>query len=435
MTPIINCEEIKVVYSYSEYRYSSFKEFVMQKLSKRNRVHEIRAVDGVSFQAQRGESIALMGHNGSGKSTLLKVLAGIIISDNKSFSISGRIAPMIELGTGFDGELSGYENIILSCALMGLTQEEVESRIESIVEFSELREFIDMPLKNYSSGMQARLGFACATAVDPDILLIDEVLAVGDQNFSKKCLYRIDQLRKLGTTVVLVSHDINTMKTFCSRGIVLERGKMKFDGDIETAALKHEEIMHQRFLDSMLPEQRSEYLRKTKLEADSDTYLSGKNSDRPKIVVHNSFFQEDQKVAEVDLAKKFTLRFYLKIVNPELFHGSISFGIGLQLPNGTRVGGVNNLDIPEKSKAIGIEKNLMNSGLVEVDFRFDNGIAELCSGDYVLIFAVHDEKLTRTLFCEVVGVIKAINTSNGFNSDNDVLNLSKSIGMITAKSN
>ena len=208
-----------------------------------------------------------MGHNGSGKSTLLKVLAGIIISDNKSFSISGRIAPMIELGTGFDGELSGYENIILSCALMGLTQEEVESRIESIVEFSELREFIDMPLKNYSSGMQARLGFACATAVDPDILLIDEVLAVGDQNFSKKCLYRIDQLRKLGTTVVLVSHDINTMKTFCSRGIVLERGKMKFDGDIETAALKHEEIMHQRFLDSMLPEQRSEYLRKTKLEA------------------------------------------------------------------------------------------------------------------------------------------------------------------------
>ena len=125
----------------------------------------------------------------------------------------------------------------------------------------------------------------------------------------------------------------------------------------------------------------------------------------------------------------------MKIVNPELFHGSISFGIGLQLPNGTRVGGVNNLDIPEKSKAIGIEKNLMNSGLVEVDFRFDNGIAELCSGDYVLIFAVHDEKLTRTLFCEVVGVIKAINTSNGFNSDNDVLNLSKSIGMITAKSN
>ncbi|RZM17917.1 MAG: ABC transporter ATP-binding protein [Pedobacter sp.] len=205
---VILCKDVTVEFTYSNFEYSTLKELVFQRLQGKRHVTKLQALNSIDLEVKKGESVAFIGHNGSGKSTMLKVLAGIIVPRKGSeLLIRGRVAPMIELGTGFDGELSGMENIYLSCAIMGLTKSEVNAKIEDIIAFSELQDFIHMPVKNYSSGMQARLGFACTTAVDPDILLVDEVLAVGDSNFAKKCLERVRNLKAGGTTVVLVSHD------------------------------------------------------------------------------------------------------------------------------------------------------------------------------------------------------------------------------------
>ena len=243
---LIEASHITVRFRVHEYKITTLKEWVVRKLRGIHDSHSFTALDDLSFSLARGESVALLGHNGSGKSTLLKVLTGIIEPPGASVRVFGRIAPMIELGAGFDPELSGRENIALSCMLMGLGRDEIEERMPSIIDFSELSEFIDVPLKNYSSGMYARLGFACATAVDPDIILADEILAVGDSNFAAKCLVRIDELRAKGASVVLVSHAPETVRSFCSRGYVLNEGRIAFAGEINACISRYSEIMQER---------------------------------------------------------------------------------------------------------------------------------------------------------------------------------------------
>ena len=244
---IVDAKNVSVIYRLTEYKSHSFKEWVFNRLKGRSAGRDFVAVDNVSFRLKRGESLALVGHNGSGKSTLLRAIAGVIPSAQKSsIVVSGRIAPMIELGAGFDGELSGRENIYLSCLILGLSYREIDGLVESIIDFSELRKFIDVPVKNYSSRMYARLGFACATAVKPDLIIVDEVLAVGDSNFSAKCLNRINQLRSSGTSVLLVSHDEGSVRQFCDRALVMNEGKAIFDGDVETALRLHRDVMAAR---------------------------------------------------------------------------------------------------------------------------------------------------------------------------------------------
>lgn len=241
---IVDANNVSVIYRLTEYKSHSFKEWVINRFKGRGGSREFVAVDNVSFRLKRGESLALVGHNGSGKSTLLRAIAGVIPPDSRSrITVNGRIAPMIELGAGFDGELSGRENIYLSCLLLGLSRKEIDGLIEAIIDFSELRKFIDVPVKNYSSGMYARLGFACATAVKPDLIIVDEVLAVGDSNFSAKCLDRINHLRATGTSVLLVSHDETSVRQFCDRALVMNEGKAIYDGDVETALKLHEAVM------------------------------------------------------------------------------------------------------------------------------------------------------------------------------------------------
>jgi ABC-2 type transport system ATP-binding protein len=247
----IEARNITVEYRTPKYQTSTLKEYVINALHGRNHFSVHRALEGVSVTVAKGESVALIGHNGSGKSTLLKVLAGIIQPPGAEVLVRGRIAPMIELGAGFDFELSGIENIYLSCTLMGLSRAEIASRIEDIVRFAELKDFIHMPFKNFSSGMQARLGFACATAVDPDVILADEVLAVGDSNFAKKCLFRIEELREKGAALILVSHDPSAVKRFCSRAYVFNRGKCMFNGTVDEALAFNDRVMDNRFQDEL----------------------------------------------------------------------------------------------------------------------------------------------------------------------------------------
>ena len=215
-------------------RPRSFQELVLGRARRGVRDQSPResfwALSDVSFDIGAGESVALLGNNGSGKSTCLRLMTRILTPTRGQVEIEGRISALLELGAGFHPELSGRDNIYLNGALMGLSRRDIESRMDEIVAFSELERFIDVQLKFYSSGMAMRLGFAIAVSVDAEILLIDEVLAVGDQAFQAKCLERIREIMAQGATIVLVTHDLNVARQLCSRALWLDRGHLLADG-------------------------------------------------------------------------------------------------------------------------------------------------------------------------------------------------------------
>ena len=200
---------------------------------KRNN-HEVREVlNDVNVQIKAGETVALIGVNGSGKSTLLKLMTKIIYPNAGEIEVNGKLTSMLELGAGFHPDFSGMENIYFNASIFGLSKKEIDSRLNDIIEFSELREFIDNPVRTYSSGMYMRLAFSIAINVDADILLIDEILSVGDRHFQDKCFKKMQELKKEGRTIVLVTHDINAAKRLCDRTIWLNNGKIQMDGKSE----------------------------------------------------------------------------------------------------------------------------------------------------------------------------------------------------------
>ena len=190
----------------------------------------------MSFEVKKGEAWGIIGTNGSGKSTLLKLICGILKPYRGTVEVNGSIAPMIELGAGFDGDLTASENIFLNGAVLGYDKKFMQEHFDEIVEFAELQDFLEMPIKNYSSGMAARLGFAIATVVRPDILICDEVLAVGDYAFQQKCERRMNEMRKEGTTLLYVSHSIESVKEVCDHALWLDKGAVKMSGDVEKVA-------------------------------------------------------------------------------------------------------------------------------------------------------------------------------------------------------
>jgi lipopolysaccharide transport system ATP-binding protein len=202
---------------------------------------EFWAVKDVSFELRRGECIGLIGHNGAGKTTLLKMLNGLIKPDEGTIEMRGRVGALIALGAGFNPILTGRENIYVNGSILGLTKEEIDAKINDIIDFAEIPEFIDSPVQSYSSGMQVRLGFAVATALNPDILIVDEVLAVGDFRFRWKCLQRIKNLRQNGVSIILVSHQAADLMRTCDYGVLLNRGKLEFHGPIQEALHQYEE--------------------------------------------------------------------------------------------------------------------------------------------------------------------------------------------------
>ncbi|MFJ4044801.1 ABC transporter ATP-binding protein [Microbacterium sp. NPDC089987] len=213
----------------------SIKETALAAVRRRPLSTEFRALDGVSFQIGEGESVALLGFNGSGKSTMLKLISGVLSPDTGRVLTRGRIAGLIEVGAGFHPDLSGRENIFLNAAILGMGKKETEARFDEIVAFSEIEKFIDTEVKHYSSGMFLRLAFSVAIHTEVDILLIDEILSVGDEPFQKKCLARIRELHAKGKTLVVVSHDLDMVSRLCERGILLRDGKVAFDGPSKEA--------------------------------------------------------------------------------------------------------------------------------------------------------------------------------------------------------
>jgi ABC-type polysaccharide/polyol phosphate transport system ATPase subunit len=212
-------------------RIQSIKEYTVALLRHKLKYEEFWALKDVSFQVEKGEVVGIIGRNGAGKSTLLKIISGILQPTAGKVTVKGNIVPMLELGSGFDYDLTGQENIFLNGAILGYSKEFLTKKYDEIVEFSELGRFIDMPIRNYSSGMLMRLAFSVATVVNPEILIVDEILAVGDENFQKKSKERMTELMSGGTTVLFVSHSLGQIREMCNRVVWLEGGKVKMIGN------------------------------------------------------------------------------------------------------------------------------------------------------------------------------------------------------------
>lgn len=229
---VIDVCNATVQFNMASQQVNNLKEYLIKLLKKELMFQEFLALQDVSFQVRRGDSWGIVGVNGSGKSTLLKLICGIIKPYKGTVSVTGRLAPLIELGAGFDGELTAKENIFLNGAMLGYTEDFMKEHFEEIVDFAELWDFMEMPIKNYSSGMAARLGFAVATMVQPDILICDEVLSVGDYKFQEKCEERMKKMLDGGTTLLYVSHSITSVKSLCDHALWLQKGRVVMNGTV-----------------------------------------------------------------------------------------------------------------------------------------------------------------------------------------------------------
>ena len=235
---VIDVQNVSKTFRIPEQRIDTLKERITHPLSRIG-YRELQVLRNISFDVRQGEFFAIAGRNGSGKSTLLKILASIYGQDGGRVRTAGRVAPFIELGVGFNPELTARENCVLNGVLMGLTLREARRRLDSVLDFAELGDFVDLKLKNYSSGMMVRLAFAVMVQADADVMLIDEVLAVGDAAFAQKCMDVFHQRRQAGKTVVLVTHDMTTVQELCDRAMVVHDGDLVFLGDTQQAAMQY----------------------------------------------------------------------------------------------------------------------------------------------------------------------------------------------------
>ena len=241
MDSIIKVDNVSMHFRMDKNRTTSLKEWVVTFLRGKQQYETFQALNDVSFEVKRGEIIGIIGRNGAGKSTILKVISGIYKPTKGKVITAGRVAPMLELGSGFDMELSGYDNIFLNGAILGFQEEFLKSKCNEIIEFSGLSEFIHMPIKTYSSGMLARLAFSVATVIEPEILIVDEILAVGDAAFQEKSRARMMEMMSGGTTVLFVSHSLPQMREMCDRCMWLDHGRVRMIGDTQSVCDAYEQ--------------------------------------------------------------------------------------------------------------------------------------------------------------------------------------------------
>ncbi len=240
--PIIRVENVTQRFRVIQERPDTVRELFSKLFRHQSSYHDFDAVKNASFEVPAGQTLGIIGRNGSGKSTLLKIIAGIYKPTRGAVQVRGSIAPLIELGAGFHHELTGRENILLNGLLMGYSKREMLDRQDDIIEFADIGDFIDAPVKQYSSGMYMRLAFAVATEVDPQILLVDEILAVGDAGFQEKCFTRIRKFRQASKTILLVTHAMGVIQEHCERALLLDRGSIIFDGRPEEASALYREL-------------------------------------------------------------------------------------------------------------------------------------------------------------------------------------------------
>lgn len=230
---VIDVSHVSMHFNLMVEKVDSLKEYVVKLLKGKLLFNDFTALNDVSFQVKKGEIVGLVGFNGAGKSTMLKILAGVLTPTKGSVKVIGTVAPLIEVGAGFDPELTARENVYLNGAILGHSKAFMDSKFDEIINFAELKDFVDVPVKNFSSGMYARLGFAIATMVKPDILIVDEVLSVGDYKFQEKCEKRVQTMIADGVTIILVSHDIGMIERLCTKVVWLDHGNVKDIGETD----------------------------------------------------------------------------------------------------------------------------------------------------------------------------------------------------------
>ncbi len=303
--PIIEVRNISKRYKIGlQKNYLSLRETLSQigKSFFKKSEEDFWALQDVRFSVEPGECLGIVGHNGAGKSTLLKILSRITPPTSGTIKMRGRVASLLEVGTGFHPELTGRENIFLNGSILGMTRQEIKSTFDEIVDFSGVEKFIDTPLKHYSSGMQLRLAFSVAAHLNPEILLIDEVLAVGDATFQKKCLGKMDEVSKSGRTIIFVSHDLGAVRNLCHRGLILENGKILQEGNIH-------EILHSYSTHSAIPTEKY-YVKNKGLFLQSLKMIQGKKAEE------NLIFNLNLKVDNKNILQKNNLFIDIGIINP-----------------------------------------------------------------------------------------------------------------------
>jgi ABC-2 type transport system ATP-binding protein len=239
---VIKVQDVSMHFNLMEEKVDSLKEYFMKLIKGKLLYNDFIALQHVSFTVEKGEILGLIGLNGAGKSTLLKILAGVLAPTTGKVMVKGKIAPLIEVGAGFDPELTARENIFLNGAILGHSEAYMKEHFQEIIDFAELQQFVDVPVKNFSSGMYARLGFSIATMVQPDVLIVDEVLSVGDYRFQEKCEQRIRKMIEKGVTIIMVSHDNDLIQKLCSKVVWLDHGKVKAIGDTQEICSEYEEM-------------------------------------------------------------------------------------------------------------------------------------------------------------------------------------------------
>ncbi len=356
-------------------------------LFKRRRQFELRPViKGISFKIKKGEAVGLIGHNGCGKSTTLKMLTRIIYPDEGDITMNGRVSSLIELGAGFHQDMTGRENIFINASIFGLTHNEIEKRVDQIIEFSELEEFIDNPVRTYSSGMYMRLAFAVAINVDADILLIDEILAVGDASFQSKCFNKLREIKANGTTIVIVSHDGDAMKKFCDRCIWINDGLVASEGRATEVVDEYLLYMNQKALKRKLEKETREKAgkgtRDNSEEIEDDYQSNSKRFGNKKVIIDKveilNSIGEVTTVLKSD--EKYSLRYHYK-VNEQI--DEIIVGMGIFTLDGVWIFGTNSLLANQKIKCNKDEGTVIFESaplnLLEGTYRLQVSVIDLAS--------------------------------------------------------
>ena len=241
--PAVEVKNVSILFNLNKEKVDNLKEYFVKLITHKLMFTEFWALRDISFTVEKGERLGVLGFNGAGKSTLLKTVAGVLKPTKGSVKVHGVIAPLLELGAGFDSNYSGKENIFLYGATMGYSRKYIESKYDEIVEFSELKDFIDVPVKNYSSGMRARLGFAIATAVEPEVLILDEVLSVDDAKFRQKSENKVRSMFDKGVTVLFVSHSTEQVRRLCDKAIILQKGQIIASGEVNEVCDKYDQMV------------------------------------------------------------------------------------------------------------------------------------------------------------------------------------------------
>ena len=244
--PAVEVKNVSILFNLNKEKVDNIKEYFVKFVTRKLMFTEFWALKDISFTVNKGERLGILGFNGAGKSTLLKTVAGVLKPTKGSVSVHGIIAPLLELGAGFDSNYSGKENIFLYGATMGYSRKYIQQTYDEIVEFSELKDFIDVPVKNYSSGMKARLGFAIATAVEPEVLILDEVLSVGDAKFRRKSEAKVSSMFDKGVTVLFVSHSTEQVRRLCDKAIILDKGQIIAQGEVNEVCDIYEGIVNKK---------------------------------------------------------------------------------------------------------------------------------------------------------------------------------------------